>query len=120
MRVIERIEAAGLAPAEAEAFRLGLEGVVAASRSPSVEHGLVSTLFARLVPEGTAPAPFEDLWPHAELFVTAAIWIAVADGVYGVEEARVVSDLAHGLGFSAGDLATLEARVFDRARAGRD
>lgn len=119
MRVIERIEAAGLAPPEAEAFRRGLEGVVAASRSASVEHELVASLFARLVPAGTAPAPFSDLWPHAELFVTAAVWVAVADGVYGVEEARVVSGLAHSLGFSAGDLATLEARVFEQARGGR-
>lgn len=116
MRLVDQIEAAGLSPEVAETFRRGLEEVLAATRYSSMEHELVTHLFQRLAPEGTGAAPFDELWPHAELFVTAAIWVAVSDGVYGVEEARVIAGLAHRLGFGAAELAAMEAGVYARAR----
>ena len=49
---------------------------------------------------------------HAELFVRACVTVALADGQYSVEEARLVSGLAHRLGVSAHQLAELETTVF--------
>lgn len=117
MRVVERIEQSGMSPEVAEAFRRGLQDVLSVSHWASMEHELLSRAFDRLAPDGAEPAPFEELWPWAELFVTSAIWIAVADGSYGVEEARTIAGLAHRLGFSAAELADLERRIFDTVRA---
>ena len=70
-------------------------------------------------------APFDALWCHAGLFLTACLFVAVADGRYTVEQARHVSQLASRLGWSAVQLAELEATVLGqleqrgRARLGR-
>lgn len=117
MRLAERIEMAGLAPDALAAFRLGLSEVVGAGGYSSMEHLGLSGVFDRLLPEHVEPAEFRDLWPHAELFLTAALTIAVSDGNYGVEEARVIGALASRLGMSASELAAIEDRVFEELRA---
>ena len=61
--------------------------------------------------ERSSPAPFESLWCHAELFLTACLYVAVADGQYSIEKARHVSSLASRLGWSAAQLSELEGRV---------
>lgn len=121
MRLAERIEMAGMPPEVLATFREGLAEVVAAGAFSSMEHEVLRGIFARLIPEDVEPAPFEDLWPWAELFVTAAVYVAVSDGAYGVEEARIVGVLAQRLGFGAGDLARIESRVFEELwdRVGR-
>ena len=55
-------------------------------------------------------------WPCAELFLTACVYVAVADGEYAVEEARRISLFAHRLGYSARRLSELESRVFEELR----
>lgn len=117
MRVVQQIEQAGLPPGVAAAFRAGLAEVSAASGASPAERVLLEEVLTRLAPEGTAPAPFDELWPYADLFVLSAIWVAVSDGRYGVEEARVISALAHRLGLSAAALASLEQQVFAQIRA---
>ena len=135
MRLSDRIAAAGLAPGVARTFADGLLEVAGVDGVPD---GDEAALIARLLGdiagvEGVEPAPFEALWPHAQLFLTARLYIAVIDGSYGIEEARRLSEFAHRLGFSAHQLAELESRVFrelqergaramerDRARQGAD
>lgn len=113
----ERIESAGLSPEVARTFRdalLELAGVD--GEATGEEHGLVGRLLAHLAEGAVSPAPFEALWPHAELFLTACVYVAVIDGHYGVEEARRLSGFAHALGFSAHRLAEVEARTFRELR----
>ena len=52
------------------------------------------------------------LWAQAELFLSTSICLAALDGVYSVEQARLISDYAHQLGFSAYRLSVLEKEVF--------
>ena len=59
-------------------------------------------------------APFESLWLHARLFLTACLYVAVADGGYSVEQARHISALATRLGWSARQLSDLEKHVLER------
>lgn len=138
MRLTARIADARMDDATAGVF-------VAALRQLALADGVVGDAEARLVARltagmagsevghlalGPAPAGLEDvhrgaevelLWPHAELFLTACIFVAVSDGEYGVDEARVISRYAHRLGMSSHQLSALEAKVFDqlKARAGR-
>lgn len=60
----------------------------------------------------TQAAELDVLWRHREILTQAAIYVAVSDGEYGVEEARAVSELAHRLGLSARLLGEIEARTF--------
>ncbi|MBM74635.1 MAG: hypothetical protein CMK59_04470 [Proteobacteria bacterium] len=53
-----------------------------------------------------------DLWGHAELFLSTSICLAALDGNYSVEQARLISDYAHRLGFSAYRLSILEREIF--------
>jgi hypothetical protein len=121
MRLAERIEAAGLAPDVLAALRLALADVAGVRGSASVEYILLGRVFDRLVPADAAPAPFDELWPHADLCLTLALTLAVSDGDYGLEEARAVGSLASRLGYSAAALAAIEDRVFaelqERGRA---
>lgn len=113
----ERIEAAELSPEVARTFSdalLELAGVD--GEATGEEHGLVGRLLAHLAEGAVSPAPFEALWPHAELFLTACVYVAVVDGHYGVEEARRLSGFAHRLGFSAHRLAEVEGRTFRELR----
>ncbi len=118
----ERISIAGLSPAVACTFAdalrelAGADGVVSGE-----EHALVDRLMGddtRV--QGVVPSDFSALWPHAELFLTACVYVAVIDGSYGIEETRRVSEYAHRLGFSAHRLAELEARVFRELKARSD
>ncbi len=61
--------------------------------------------------EAINPAPFEALWPHAALFLTACLTIAAADGRYSVEQARHISAVATRLGWSVGQLSVLEGET---------
>lgn len=56
-------------------------------------------------------APFEALWVHAQVFLSACLTVAVADGQYSVEQARHVSILANRLGWSAFQLSALEGQI---------
>jgi hypothetical protein len=122
MRIADRIEMSGMPTEVLATFREGLAEVVAAGGFSSMEHEVLRGLFARIIDGDVEPAPFEDLWPWAELFVSACVYVAVCDGAYGVEEARIVGVMARRLGFGAGDLARIEERVFEDLwdRVGRD
>ncbi|MFN7146863.1 MAG: hypothetical protein ACK4YP_24020, partial [Myxococcota bacterium] len=85
MRLAERIEMAGLTPDALAAFRAGLSEVVGAGGYASMEHLGLAGVFDRLLPEDVEPAELRELWPHAELFLTAALTIAGSDGNYGLE-----------------------------------
>jgi hypothetical protein len=117
MRLLERIEDARMRPDVLAAFRRALDEVAGASGFPDVEMALLAGMFDRLVPADAEPAPFHELWPHAELFLTTALTVAVSDGRYGVEEARVIGLLASRLGYSVTELAAIETRVFADLRA---
>ena len=58
-------------------------------------------------------APFDALLWHAELFLSACLFVAVADGQYTIEQARHISHLAGRLGWSAARLSRLEGQVLD-------
>jgi hypothetical protein len=64
------------------------------------------------LPDAVSLAPFDALYPYADLFLSACLTVAVADGTYSVEDARRISAYAHRLGMSARQLADLEHRVF--------
>jgi len=55
---------------------------------------------------------FDALEPYRALFLEACIYVAVADGEYCIDEARLISKFAHQLGLSVRRLAQLEARTF--------
>jgi len=112
MRLSHRIAEAGLSPAVARTFAGGLREIAEAD-------GYLNDVESRFIrrvmdhgPDDTAPAPFEALWSCAELFLTACIILAVSDGPYSVEEARLISLFAHRLGYSVRRLSELESRVF--------
>lgn len=117
MRLVERIEAAGLSAEALAAFRDGLVEVAGAGRFASMEHTLLLGFLDRLVPHDAEPADLRALWPHAELFLSAALTVAVSDGTYGVEEARIIGTFAARLGYSPADLSDLEGRVLDELAA---
>lgn len=113
MRLHHRITAAGLSAPVARTFSESLAQVASAKGGlEGNETALINKLLGRHWTAEVESAPFEALWPVAELFLTCCIYVAVADGHYDVEEARVVSTFAHRLGFSAAQLSELEARVF--------
>jgi len=63
------------------------------------------------VPSDVEPAPFESLWAHAQVFLSACLMLVVADGRYSVEQARHVSTLANRLGWSAFQISALEGQI---------
>jgi tellurite resistance protein len=113
MRLKSRINAAGLSASVARTFTEALTQVASAKGGlEGNETALINKLLGKHWSAEVEPAPFEALWPHGELFLTCCIYVAVADGHYDVEEARIVSGYAHRLGLSAAQLSELEARVF--------
>ncbi len=58
-------------------------------------------------------APFDALLWHAELFLSACLFVAVSDGQYTIEQSRHISHLAGRLGWSAERLSVLERQVLD-------
>jgi hypothetical protein len=79
-------------------------------QDPSARRSVADRIIA--MPDGVPVAPFDALYPYAELFLSACLTVAVADGTYSVEDARRISGYAHRLGLSARNLASLEHRVF--------
>ena len=68
----------------------------------------------------TEMAPFESLWREGEIFLSACLVVAVADGQYTIEQARHISRLASRLGWSAARLSALESEVLGQLeRRGR-
>ena len=113
MRLKSRINAAGLSAPVARTFAEALTQVASAKGGlEGNETALIQKLLGKHWSAEVEAAPFEALWPHGELFLTCCIYVAVADGHYDVEEARIVSGYAHRLGLSAAQLSELEARVF--------
>ena len=111
-RLSTRIKQAGLAPAVARTFSDGLRAVIGEDPIEGTSRAaLVERVLGALSSQAERPAPFEALWPHSELFLTACVTVAVTDGEYRVSEARQISHYAHRLGFSARQLAELESRV---------
>lgn len=115
MRLVERIIEANMPPGVLLTFQQGLEQVLPPGAAE--ERAWIANIVASTVAPETPPASFEELWPYGQLFITTAIWLAVCDGIYGVEEARIVAALAHKLGFSASELAQMEDDVFTELRA---
>jgi len=114
-RLSTRIKQAGLAPDVARTFAEGLREVIGEDPAEgTTKAALVDRILGALAGQAEAAAPFEALWPHGELFLTACVTVAVADGEYRVGEARLISNHAHRLGFSARQLAALEKRVIRR------
>ena len=117
MHLSFRIAESGLSNAVAQTFADGLKQVARADGPENdVERQLIDRLVDVLWTSGTDPAPFEALWTYAELFLTACIYVAVADGEYSIEEARRISLFAHRLGYSARRLSELESQVFQELR----
>jgi hypothetical protein len=111
-RLSTRIKQADLSPEVSRTFADGLREVIgAAQTSGNAKKALVARVLGALPAEPGDAAPFEALWPHGELFLTACVTVAVADGEYRVEEARLISNFAHRLGLSARQLAELERRT---------
>lgn len=108
-RLSTRIRHADLSRGVAKTFARGLQCVIGADPAEgSTKAAAVSRILGALPADDEPEAPFEALWAHAELFLTACVTLAVADGEYRVEEARLISNFAHRLGFSARQLADLE------------
>ncbi len=113
MRLNHRINAAGLSAPVARTFSEMLTQVAGAKGGlEGNEIALINKLLGKHWTAEVEAAPFEALWPHGEIFLTCCIYVAVADGHYDVEEARIISGFAHRLGLSAAQLSVLEARVF--------
>lgn len=111
-RLSTRIKQADLPPAVARTFADGLRQVIGEDpEAGSTKAALVDRVLGALTGQADTPAPFEALWPHGELFLTACVTLAVVDGEYRVEEARLISHYAHRLGLSARQLAELESRT---------
>ena len=113
-RLRRRIREAELPPAVAAIFRDGLERFIPDDDDDSSRAAVVDRLIAPV--DGAPLAPFDALYPHAELFLAACLTVAVVDGTYSVEDARLISAYAHRLGMSARQLATLEHKVFAALR----
>jgi hypothetical protein len=116
-RLSTRIREAALAPDVARTFANGLRQVMGQDTADGTTKSALMGRLLGALKEGPEPAPFDALWPHRELFLTGCITMAVADGEYRVEEARLISHFAHRLGLSARQLADLEARVFGQLAA---
>lgn len=113
MRLAHRVRAAGLSGAVLRTFADNLTEIASAKGGlDGNETALINKLLGRDLGQDVEAAPFDAIWPHAELFLTCCIYVAVADGHYDVEEARAISGFAHRLGFSAVQLSALEERVF--------
>lgn len=111
-RLSTRIRHADLSRGVAKTFARGLRDVIGADPAEgSTKAAAVARILGALPADEEPAAPFEALWAHAELFLTACVTLAVADGEYRVEEARLISNFAHRLGFSARQLADLERRT---------
>jgi hypothetical protein len=118
VRLRGRIDAASLSMSALRRFELELERLaqIDGQGFDPDEAVLIGHIVGELV-ENTDPAPFDLLWQHATLFLTACLTIAVADGRYSVEQARHISTLANSLGWSAAQLSELEAETLNHLAA---
>lgn len=114
-RLRHRIRDARLAEPVARVFADGLGRFVPEDAAADDPRRIVSARLCPVPAQGPS-APFDALYPHAELFLAACLTVAVVDGTYSVEDARLVSAFAHRLGMSARQLAALEHRVFGELR----
>ena len=78
---------------------------------------LITRLVQEEPGEQVEPAPFEALWEHGELFLTACLYVAVSDGRYSVEQSRHLSVIANRLGWSTRQIASLEDMVLEELRS---
>jgi hypothetical protein len=117
-RLSRRVAQAGLPPAARHSLRQALLAVASANGEPDPAQSalILKILGPEEEPGAAEPAPIESLWPHAELFVTAAVTVATADGRYDIDEARIVATLAHNLGLSAHQLSALESKLLRAIR----
>ena len=111
-RLTKRLARRKLSSEVAHAFATALVGVAEVDGPVDAEE---QALIERLVPRSWQPqdqrAPFESLWQHADVFLTACLYIAVANGNYSVAQARHIGLLANRLGQSARQFSDLETRV---------
>ena len=115
MSLYQQIQDSELSPALARSFADGLRSIAQLSGPlTSQEQAFVKNL---LPESGHMAAPFEDLWPVAEIFLRACICIALVEGQYSIVKSRQISTFAHRLGFSAQRLSDLEADVFQHLRS---
>lgn len=114
MRLYQQIQDANLSPAIARSFADGLRSIAQLSGPlTSQEQAFVQNLLPHA---GHTSAPFEDLWPVAEIFLRACICIALVEGQYSIVKSRQISTFAHLLGLSAQRLSDLESQVFHQLR----
>ena len=117
MRLVDDILTLRLSPALARTFSDCLREVASADGVVDErETSLIERLFGGSQDRNVQPEPLEALWSHGELLVRACVHVALADGDYGVEEARAVSHLAHRLGISVHRLAEVEEAAFREHR----
>ena len=115
-RLRQRVSDAAFDPEVARTIVAALEEIVSdEAEARATKQALIARVMGGPLDPGPR-APFEALWPHADLFLTVCIYVAVTDGHYGVEEARHISGFAHRLGLSARQLERLEARVFEELK----
>lgn len=118
MGLRDDIRSAAMPPPVARRFAETLREVAAADgHVDSSELVAISSMIESFTQRNVEPAPLETLWPFRELLIRAAIYVAVIDGVYDVDEARKISSLAHRLGLSAHALAAVERAAFEELRA---
>lgn len=118
MGLRDDIARVALTPALLRTLADALRQVAAADGPPKPEElRTIRDILGDASFQGPPPEPMEALWAHADLFIRGCVAVALVDGDYGVEEARVVSSLAHRLGVSAHQLADLEKAAFEEFRA---
>ncbi len=103
------ITEADFSQAEKSRLRALLQEVGSADGSLNV---LEEKFLNLIVPgEEVDPSTLQDLWNYSEIVLTACISMAVLGGRYPIEKARVISRIAHSLGYSSRNLRTLEEQV---------
>lgn len=57
------------------------------------------------------PAMIQSLWMHSNVVLSVCVSLAVLNGRYPIEKARIISKIAHQLGYSSKKLRGLEEQV---------
>ncbi len=114
--LFENILDAGLRPEVCRTFLGGLVEVAGGDAALNDDQRALLRKFKEVLSPAEEAAPFESLWPHAELFLRSCLYMAVIDGQYDIEEARRVSSFAQRLGLSVRQLSVLEGKVFSELK----
>ena len=103
------IERANLSKSEQSSLRNLL---IQVAESDGGQNILEQRFIDLIVPENEEkPVSIQSLWNHSEIVLTACVSLAVLNGRYPVEKARIVSGIAQKLGYSSKKLRELEGQV---------